>query len=369
MKGSLRFFAVFMVCLMVLTGCSDSDTPENTLPNPETQTDNEMTSDEEPSSDIYYVTAFTDYLVHIRSKPSTDSEILFDIDAGDFSVRLKDLGDNKFDGEYNWHHVLLPDSRTGWVREDVVVIAGENVGTQTASGAKFEFVDYEDKDRGIKYSIVKGCTETVDPDTNLRLFTYGSLNADEGIQYSISSFPDNNAVGRLQAAESIVTQFGQWPVVSKETNDAYTFCSAISPDKTKMSYHFIRIFNGIELKLNCIFPAVAFDKYYDLFEKLENSLAVVGSSSGQSSSDRASGSSGSGSSIPSEITRLISEGDDWAKQASEAIPQLQRTYFQEAAVCYYHAKVKLESEKLTDTDEYRFCIHALEVLRRNGITP
>ena len=70
--------------------------------------------------DVYYITAYENSSINVRKEPTRNSDRLLSIGAGDISVKLKYLGESRFNEDYFWYSVMLPDGRSGWVREDVV---------------------------------------------------------------------------------------------------------------------------------------------------------------------------------------------------------------------------------------------------------
>ena len=88
-------------------------------------TDSGTDSDTPSPADVYFVTAYDNSRVLVRSQPTRESDALLTIEAGDTSVRLKSLDESYYDGEHSWHKVQLPDGRTGWGREDVIVLEGQ----------------------------------------------------------------------------------------------------------------------------------------------------------------------------------------------------------------------------------------------------
>jgi hypothetical protein len=72
---------------------------------------------------VYYVTAYADYGIFVRSTPSAagnENKLLY-IDPGDVGVFLLYLNEARVSENYLWYKVRIPNGRDGWVRSDVVV--------------------------------------------------------------------------------------------------------------------------------------------------------------------------------------------------------------------------------------------------------
>ena len=105
---------IFILLVVALSFCSSGG---GTEPEPE----NDDTEIEEVL-DVYFITAHENSNINVRREPTRNSDRILSISAGDISIRLKYLGESRLVEDYYWHNVLLPDGRTGWVREDVVVV-------------------------------------------------------------------------------------------------------------------------------------------------------------------------------------------------------------------------------------------------------
>jgi hypothetical protein len=128
-----------------MRGSFSSDNPASSILN----TGNEN----ETSQNVYLVTAYDDSGIFVRDKPSArdDSNKILYIEPGDRSVRLlyKNKTEVSENGEaHTWYQVVLPDGRTGWIRDDVVINEASapagNAAVNSQASEDFETVSFKD---------------------------------------------------------------------------------------------------------------------------------------------------------------------------------------------------------------------------------
>ena len=106
---------VLALLIIILAFCASGGEGE-----PQEPIDNEPEVEVIP--DVYYITAYENSSINVRKEPTRNSDRLLSIGAGDTSVKLKYLGESRFNEDYFWYSVMLPDGSSGWVREDVVTL-------------------------------------------------------------------------------------------------------------------------------------------------------------------------------------------------------------------------------------------------------
>lgn len=97
--------------------------PEEEAPVTAAVTDSVTPEDTADEEDIYYINKFTDSGIYVRSEPTKSSSKILYIKKGDQTTKLKYLGEKERGNDnWFWYMVETPDGKTGYVREDVVVL-------------------------------------------------------------------------------------------------------------------------------------------------------------------------------------------------------------------------------------------------------
>ena len=150
-------------------------------------------------------------------------------------------------------------------------------GSVPSTDSTFEFIEYNDTERGIKYTIVRDATESVEPITRLRQFVWGDQDSNSYLVYSISSIPNRDERDRLDAAimritEPFLNNGKEGTLIGQMSEPDYTFCVSEFDNGSVRKFYYSVLFKDYQLTLIGKFLSDAHAEISEVIKTFENSI-------------------------------------------------------------------------------------------------